>query len=89
MSVDNLATVIGVNLIRSKVEDPAVIMRGTAGPMVMAGQSGLMGMWQKTGNGKKGREKKKQNRYWAQELSNRGEIKQSFLEIVNEWTPVV
>ncbi|KAM8942602.1 rho GTPase-activating protein 25 isoform 1-T1 [Lycaon pictus] len=28
MSVDNLATVIGVNLIRSKVEDPAVIMRG-------------------------------------------------------------
>ncbi|XP_023408482.1 rho GTPase-activating protein 25 isoform X1 [Loxodonta africana] len=29
MSVDNLATVIGVNLIRSKVEDPAVIMRGT------------------------------------------------------------
>lgn len=33
MSVDNLATVIGVNLIRSKVEDPAVIMRGTAGPV--------------------------------------------------------
>ncbi|XP_006902598.1 PREDICTED: rho GTPase-activating protein 25-like [Elephantulus edwardii] len=29
MSVDNLATVIGVNLIRSKIEDPAVIMRGT------------------------------------------------------------
>ncbi|XP_066123393.1 rho GTPase-activating protein 25 isoform X2 [Saccopteryx bilineata] len=29
MSVENLATVIGVNLIRSKVEDPAVIMRGT------------------------------------------------------------
>lgn len=29
MSVDNLATVIGVNLIRSKVEDPAVIMKGT------------------------------------------------------------
>nr|XP_008515200.1 PREDICTED: rho GTPase-activating protein 25 isoform X3 [Equus przewalskii] len=29
MSVDNLATVIGVNLIRSKVEDPAVIMQGT------------------------------------------------------------
>ncbi|XP_075391506.1 rho GTPase-activating protein 25 isoform X2 [Tenrec ecaudatus] len=29
MSVDNLATVIGVNLIKSKVEDPAVIMRGT------------------------------------------------------------
>lgn len=29
MSVDNLATVIGVNLIRSKVEDPAVIMSGT------------------------------------------------------------
>ncbi|XP_019573925.2 rho GTPase-activating protein 25 isoform X1 [Rhinolophus sinicus] len=28
MSVDNLATVIGVNLIRSKVEDPTVIMRG-------------------------------------------------------------
>lgn len=28
MGVDNLATVIGVNLIRSKVEDPAVIMRG-------------------------------------------------------------
>lgn len=28
MSVDNLATVIGVNLIRSKVEDPAVIMKG-------------------------------------------------------------
>lgn len=37
MSVDNLATVIGVNLIRSKVEDPAVIMRGTIGPVVMAG----------------------------------------------------
>lgn len=31
MSVDNLATVIGVNLIRSKVEDPAVIMKGTYG----------------------------------------------------------
>ncbi|XP_074837811.1 rho GTPase-activating protein 25 [Carettochelys insculpta] len=29
MSVDNLATVFGVNLIRPKVEDPAVIMRGT------------------------------------------------------------
>lgn len=29
MGVDNLATVIGVNLIRSKIEDPAVIMRGT------------------------------------------------------------
>ncbi|XP_053944902.1 rho GTPase-activating protein 25 isoform X2 [Cuculus canorus] len=29
MSVDNLATVIGVNLIRPKIEDPAVIMRGT------------------------------------------------------------
>ncbi|XP_023796605.1 rho GTPase-activating protein 25 [Cyanistes caeruleus] len=29
MSVDNLATVIGVNLIRPRVEDPAVIMRGT------------------------------------------------------------
>ncbi|KAM5227235.1 rho GTPase-activating protein 25 isoform 2-T2 [Ctenodactylus gundi] len=29
MSVDNLATVIGVNLIKSKMEDPAVIMRGT------------------------------------------------------------
>ncbi|XP_048208610.1 rho GTPase-activating protein 25 isoform X2 [Perognathus longimembris pacificus] len=29
MSVENLATVIGVNLIRSKIEDPAVIMRGT------------------------------------------------------------
>ncbi|KAM6221294.1 rho GTPase-activating protein 25 isoform 2-T2 [Rhynchocyon petersi] len=29
MSVDNLATVIGVNIIKSKVEDPAVIMRGT------------------------------------------------------------
>lgn len=37
MSVDNLATVIGVNLIRSKVEDPAVIMQGTAGPKVEAG----------------------------------------------------
>lgn len=37
MSVDNLATVIGVNLIRSKVEDPAVIMRGTAGPVGKAG----------------------------------------------------
>ena len=34
MSVDNLATVIGVNLIRSKVEDPAVIMRGMADPVV-------------------------------------------------------
>lgn len=32
MSVDNLATVIGVNLIRSKVEDPAVIMRGRIAP---------------------------------------------------------
>ncbi|XP_041333765.1 rho GTPase-activating protein 25 [Pyrgilauda ruficollis] len=29
MSVDNLATVIGVNLLRPRVEDPAVIMRGT------------------------------------------------------------
>ncbi|NXA42144.1 RHG25 protein, partial [Eudromia elegans] len=29
MSVDNLATVIGVNLIRPKIEDPAAIMRGT------------------------------------------------------------
>ncbi|NXO65206.1 RHG25 protein, partial [Phainopepla nitens] len=29
MSVENLATVIGVNLIRPMVEDPAVIMRGT------------------------------------------------------------
>uniref|UniRef100_G3URM3 Rho GTPase activating protein 25 n=1 Tax=Meleagris gallopavo TaxID=9103 RepID=G3URM3_MELGA len=29
MSVDNLATVIGVNLIRPKMEDPATIMRGT------------------------------------------------------------
>ncbi|NXT71630.1 RHG25 protein, partial [Chaetops frenatus] len=29
MSVDNLATVIGVNLIRPRVEDPAIIMRGT------------------------------------------------------------
>ncbi|XP_050795943.1 rho GTPase-activating protein 25 isoform X1 [Gopherus flavomarginatus] len=29
MSVDNLATVIGVNLIRPKIEDPSVIMRGT------------------------------------------------------------
>ncbi|NXM69447.1 RHG25 protein, partial [Serilophus lunatus] len=29
MSVDNLATVIGVNLIRPKIEDPATIMRGT------------------------------------------------------------
>ncbi|XP_007476339.1 rho GTPase-activating protein 25 isoform X1 [Monodelphis domestica] len=29
MCVDNLATVIGVNLIKPKVEDPAVIMRGT------------------------------------------------------------
>lgn len=28
MSVDNLATVIGVNLIRPKIEDPAIIMRG-------------------------------------------------------------
>lgn len=28
MSVDNLATVIGVNLIRPKIEDPATIMRG-------------------------------------------------------------
>lgn len=28
MSVDNLATVIGVNLIRPRIEDPAVIMRG-------------------------------------------------------------
>lgn len=36
MSVDNLATVIGVNLIRSKVEDPAVIMKGMAGPVVKA-----------------------------------------------------
>ncbi|XP_064031831.1 rho GTPase-activating protein 25 [Pogoniulus pusillus] len=29
MSVDNLATVIGVNLIRPQIEDPAIIMRGT------------------------------------------------------------
>ncbi|XP_067401961.1 rho GTPase-activating protein 25 isoform X2 [Emydura macquarii macquarii] len=29
MSVDNLATVIGVNLIRPKIEDPAIIMKGT------------------------------------------------------------
>ncbi|NWR92337.1 RHG25 protein, partial [Furnarius figulus] len=29
MGVDNLATVIGVNLIRPKIEDPATIMRGT------------------------------------------------------------
>uniref|UniRef100_A0A8C3UW85 Rho GTPase activating protein 25 n=1 Tax=Catharus ustulatus TaxID=91951 RepID=A0A8C3UW85_CATUS len=29
MSVDNLATVIGVNLIRPRIEDPAIIMRGT------------------------------------------------------------
>ncbi|NXT16402.1 RHG25 protein, partial [Prunella fulvescens] len=29
MSVDNLATVMGVNLIRPRVEDPALIMRGT------------------------------------------------------------
>nr|XP_031362572.1 rho GTPase-activating protein 25 [Lonchura striata domestica] len=29
MSVDNLATVMGVNLIRPRIEDPAVIMRGT------------------------------------------------------------
>ncbi|KFV60836.1 Rho GTPase-activating protein 25, partial [Tyto alba] len=29
MSVDNLATVIGVNVIRPKIEDPAIIMRGT------------------------------------------------------------
>ncbi|NXS53765.1 RHG25 protein, partial [Brachypteracias leptosomus] len=29
MSVDNLATVIGVNLIRPQREDPAIIMRGT------------------------------------------------------------
>ncbi|XP_048339105.1 rho GTPase-activating protein 25-like, partial [Sphaerodactylus townsendi] len=29
MSVENLATVFGVNLIRPKVEDPATIMRGT------------------------------------------------------------
>ncbi|NXG42420.1 RHG25 protein, partial [Psilopogon haemacephalus] len=29
MSVDNLATVIGVNLIRPQIEDPATIMRGT------------------------------------------------------------
>ncbi|NXG17634.1 RHG25 protein, partial [Grallaria varia] len=29
MSVENLATVIGVNLIRPKIEDPAIIMRGT------------------------------------------------------------
>ncbi|NXU44748.1 RHG25 protein, partial [Drymodes brunneopygia] len=29
MSVENLATVIGVNLIRPQIEDPAVIMRGT------------------------------------------------------------
>lgn len=44
MSVDNLATVIGVNLIRSKVEDPAVIMRGTTGPMVMAGAEEVITM---------------------------------------------
>ncbi|NXK68978.1 RHG25 protein, partial [Sylvietta virens] len=29
MSVDNLATVFGVNLIRPRIEDPAIIMRGT------------------------------------------------------------
>ncbi|NXL75292.1 RHG25 protein, partial [Leptocoma aspasia] len=29
MSVDNLATVMGVNLIRPRIEDPAIIMRGT------------------------------------------------------------
>ncbi|XP_071435314.1 rho GTPase-activating protein 25 [Pithys albifrons albifrons] len=29
MSVDNLATVFGVNLIRPRIEDPATIMRGT------------------------------------------------------------
>ncbi|NXQ61899.1 RHG25 protein, partial [Anthoscopus minutus] len=29
MSVENLATVIGVNLIRPRIEDPAIIMRGT------------------------------------------------------------
>ncbi|NXC91770.1 RHG25 protein, partial [Cercotrichas coryphoeus] len=29
MNVDNLATVIGVNLIRPRIEDPAIIMRGT------------------------------------------------------------
>ncbi|XP_069774096.1 rho GTPase-activating protein 25-like isoform X2 [Narcine bancroftii] len=29
MSVDNLATVIGVNLLRPKIEDPVTIMRGT------------------------------------------------------------
>ncbi|XP_072410051.1 rho GTPase-activating protein 25-like [Chiloscyllium punctatum] len=29
MSVDNLATVIGVNLLKPKVEDPVAIMRGT------------------------------------------------------------
>ncbi|NXU69804.1 RHG25 protein, partial [Horornis vulcanius] len=29
MGVDNLATVIGVNLIRPRIEDPAIIMRGT------------------------------------------------------------
>ncbi|XP_029459898.1 rho GTPase-activating protein 25 isoform X2 [Rhinatrema bivittatum] len=29
MSVDNLATVIGVNLIRPKLEDPVMIMKGT------------------------------------------------------------
>ncbi|XP_072341729.1 rho GTPase-activating protein 25-like isoform X2 [Scyliorhinus torazame] len=29
MSVDNLATVIGVNLLRPKIEDPVAIMRGT------------------------------------------------------------
>ncbi|NXD30720.1 RHG25 protein, partial [Spelaeornis formosus] len=29
MSVENLATVIGVNLIRPRMEDPAIIMRGT------------------------------------------------------------
>lgn len=32
MGVDNLATVIGVNLIRSKIEDPAVIMKGRLVP---------------------------------------------------------
>lgn len=33
MSVDNLATVIGVNLIRPKIEDPAIIMKGKMTPL--------------------------------------------------------
>lgn len=36
MSVDNLATVMGVNLIRPRVEDPAVIMRGKRDPGVIS-----------------------------------------------------